>query len=171
MLYDFCSQDTELQSPVRGDCQDQYLVVSGSIWNPGFHKLCGINPDQHFYLHLDKSVGFQHIDFTITSVKPGVPYKFGLWISQVDCFEGSSIMAPGGCTQLYFGNDGVIKTFNFEGVQYLNNQDYRSCVRAESGACFMELRADTNHFMLEPVEAEDMSAEIRNVTMIKTYFQ
>ena len=71
-------------------------MVSGSVWNPGFHKLCGINPDQHFYLHLDKSVGFQHIDFTITSVTPGVPYKFGLWISQVDCFEGSSIMAPGG---------------------------------------------------------------------------
>ena len=152
---------------MRGDCEDQYLIVSGSVWNPGFHKLCGINPDQHFYLHLDKSLGFQHIDFTITSVTPGVPYKFGLWISQVDCFEGSSIMAPGGCTQLYFGNDGVIKTFNFEGVQYLNNQDYRSCVRAESGACFMELRADTNHFMLEPVEAEDMSAEIRNVKMIR----
>ena len=44
-------------------------------------------------------------------------------------------------------------------------------MRAESGACYMELRADTNHFMLEPVEAEDMSAEIRNVKMLKPYFQ
>ena len=34
----------------------------------------------------------------------------------------------------------------------------------------MELRADTNHFMLELVEAQDMSAEIRNIRMIKTYF-
>ena len=41
-------------------------------------------------------------------------------------------------------------------------------MRAESGACYMELRADTNHFMLEPVEAEDMSAEIRNIRMNKT---
>ena len=46
--------DTEMQSPKQGDCDDQYLIVSGSVWNPGFHKLCGINPDQHFYLHLDK---------------------------------------------------------------------------------------------------------------------
>ena len=48
-----------------------------------------------------------------------------------------------------------------EGVQYLNNHNYKTCIRAERNACFMELQADANHFMLEPVEAEDMSAEIR----------
>jgi hypothetical protein len=37
----------------------------------GFHKLCGINPDQHFYLHLNKEMDFQHLDFTITSVAAG----------------------------------------------------------------------------------------------------
>jgi len=153
--------DTELLSPERGDCNDQYLIVSGAIWNPGFHKLCGINPDQHFYLHLDKGMGFQHVDFTITSVTPNVPYKFGLWITQVNCFDGSSIMAPGGCTQYHFGMEGVIKSFNFEGVQYLNNQNYKTCMRSERGACYMELQADSNHFMLEPVKAEDMAKEIR----------
>ena len=45
------------------------------------------------------------------------------------------------------------------GVQYLNNQNYRSCVRAERDSCFVELQADPNHFMLEPVDAEDMSKE------------
>ena len=45
------------------------------------------------------------------------------------------------------------------GVQYLNNQNYRSCVRAERGSCFVELQADPNHFMLEPVDADDMSKE------------
>jgi hypothetical protein len=38
----------------------------------GFHKLCGINPDQHFYLHLNKEMDFQHLDFTITSVAAGI---------------------------------------------------------------------------------------------------
>ena len=46
--------DTELLSPYQGDCNDQYLIVSGSTWSTGFQKVCGINPDQHFYLHLDK---------------------------------------------------------------------------------------------------------------------
>ena len=91
-------------------------------------------------------VGFQHVDFTITSVTKNVPYKFGLWITQVvkrnisqlksalqiDCYDGSSVMAPGGCTQLHFGLEGIIKSFNFEGVQYLNNQNYHSCIRSLS---------------------------------------
>ena len=136
-------------------------LLSGSIWNPGFHKICGINPDQHFYIHLDKSIGFQHIDFTITSVATSIPYKFGLWMTQINCFEGSSLQAPGGCTQFHFGKGGVIKSFNFEGVQYLNNQNYKTCIRSEVEACFMELRADSNHFMLEPVEAEEMPTRTR----------
>ena len=61
-------------------------------------------------------MGFQHVDFTITSVAAKIPYKFGLWITQVDCFDGSSIMAPGGCTQFHFGMEGIIKSFNFEGL-------------------------------------------------------
>ena len=93
-----------------------FLNNSGSIWNPGFHKLCGINPDQHFYIHLDTSSGFQHVDFTVTSVTAKIPYKFGLWITQVNCYDGSSIKAPGGCTQYHFGSEGVIKSFNFEGI-------------------------------------------------------
>ena len=32
-------------------------------------------------------------------------------------------------------------------------------MRAERGACFVELQADANHFMLEPVEATDMNTE------------
>ena len=198
------------------------IFCSGSTWSTGFNRLCGINPDQHFYVHLDKNVcsfsiffllqfffqisttmfimtkmfvscivpmffysarstlnntsvqvscdlfissqydlwvfdaqvGFQHVDFTITSVTKNVPYKFGLWItqvvrevfpsstffyvnqwpipSQIDCYDGSSVMAPGGCTQLHFGLEGIIKSFNFEGVQYLNNQNYHSCIRLQS---------------------------------------
>ena len=61
----------------------QCTLYSGSAWNPGFRRLCGINPDQHFYLHLDTQREFQHIDFTVTTVAAGVPYKFGLWITQV----------------------------------------------------------------------------------------
>ena len=57
--------------------------------------------------------------------------------------------APGGCTQYHFGNEGVIKSFNFEGVQYLGSQNYKICIRSEAGACFVGFAADTNHFMLQ----------------------
>lgn len=58
-------------SPMEGQCEDQYLTVSGSIWNLGFTRLCGINPDQHFYVHLDKSVSFEHVDFALTTIEGG----------------------------------------------------------------------------------------------------
>ena len=56
---------------------------------------CGSNPEQRFRIcsdflwnpnaqvYLVYQVGFQHVDFTITSVTKNVPYKFGLWITQV----------------------------------------------------------------------------------------
>ena len=34
-----------------------HRIFSGSTWSTGFNRLCGINPDQHFYVHLDKDVG------------------------------------------------------------------------------------------------------------------
>ena len=42
-----------------------------------------------------------------------------MWITQIDCREASIVQAPGGCNQYYFGREGTLKTFNFEGVQYL----------------------------------------------------
>ena len=98
--------DTELLSPTEGDCVDQYLVVrssslstlplsslsswssslssswtpsrscSGSTWSTGFNRLCGINPDQHFYVHLDKNVGisflFKTLKFSSTKINASV---------------------------------------------------------------------------------------------------
>ncbi len=39
-----------------------------------------------------------------------------------ECTPDSSVLAPAGCTQFHFGSQGSVKSFNFEGVQYLNNQ-------------------------------------------------
>ena len=43
----------------------------------------------------------------------------------------------------------MVKSFNFEGVQYLAAQNYKICIRSESGACYIGYAADTNHFMLQ----------------------
>jgi hypothetical protein len=63
--------------------------------------------------------------------------------------EGSAVQAPGGCAQYHFGNEGIIKTFNFEGVQYLAGHNYKICIRSQQGACYIGYAADTNHFMLQ----------------------
>lgn len=44
--------------------------------------------------------------------------------------------APTGCLQYYSGLSGIIQTFNFaENGRHLANQDYRACVRQETGMC------------------------------------
>ena len=35
--------DTEMLSPENGNCNEQYLLVTGTIWPLGFRRLCGIN--------------------------------------------------------------------------------------------------------------------------------
>ena len=54
-----------------------YYNISGSIWPTGFGRICGINPDQHFYVHIRKEENFKHIDISITTVRINKSYKFG----------------------------------------------------------------------------------------------
>eukprot|EP00095_Tigriopus_kingsejongensis_P008235 maker-scaffold591_size129331-snap-gene-0.19 protein:Tk08235 transcript:maker-scaffold591_size129331-snap-gene-0.19-mRNA-1 annotation:"hypothetical protein DAPPUDRAFT_305676" len=145
--------DTEMLTPRQGNCADQFLVVGGDIWPTGLDKLCGINTDQHFYLHVDRERAGQgsddeiNIDFTITTVN-SKSYKFGFWVTQVDCSSQPIIEAPSGCTQYFMSTNGIIKTFNFEGVQYLANQNYRACFRTTRQSCYMSFSADTSQFEL-----------------------
>ncbi len=166
--------DTELLTPDNGNCNEQNMMISGTIWPIGVNRICGINPgflfktyytqsfrlsthatfpDQHFYIHFNDDEGAgpknDYLDIHITTAFSSKPYKFGIWITQINCRELSVVQAPGGCTQYYFGRNGLIKTFNFEGVQYLAGQNYKICIRAEPGACFVGFEAEPNHFMLQ----------------------
>ena len=86
--------DTELLTPKNGNCVDQYMTITGTIWPTGTNRICGINPgkskkiklwrflknlflDQHFYVHFNDVETFEHIDFQITTAQTSKPYKFG----------------------------------------------------------------------------------------------
>ena len=45
-------------------------------------------------------VGFQHENFTNTSPSKNIAYNCCLWITQIDCFKGSSVMDPGAAGKL-----------------------------------------------------------------------
>ena len=36
--------DTELLTPKNGNCVDQYMTITGTIWPTGTNRICGINP-------------------------------------------------------------------------------------------------------------------------------
>ena len=128
------------------------IQVAGPIWPTGFTRICGLNSDQHFYLHINRESNFSPeedtVDIIINTVAE-LNYKFGFWITQIDCSVDSNLESPSGCTQYHQGEQGTIKTFNFEGAQYLTNQNYKICIRSEQDTCYMVFQVDSNQFYLQ----------------------
>jgi hypothetical protein len=60
--------------------------------------------------------------------------------------------APSGCLQYLTGNQGFIRTFNFaENGRHLANQNYRACVRQETGMCGIAYSpCDDQSFRINP---------------------
>lgn len=60
--------------------------------------------------------------------------------------------APLGCLQYFTGGEGLIQTFNFaENGRHLANQNYRSCIRQETGMCSIAYEpCDDQSFRISP---------------------
>merc|ERR1719323_2180018 len=58
--------------------------------------------------------------------------SFSIRITQYSCnYEN---LAPTGCTQYFYGDDeGIVKSFNYDGGQHLANQNQKVCFRREDG--------------------------------------
>ena len=56
-------------------------------------------------------------------------------VTQYSC--DSPVLAPQGCTQYFYGNDGIgmVQSYNFDGGCHLADQRHTFCVRQERGNC------------------------------------
>ena len=61
--------------------------------------------------------------------------QWNIKVTQYSCDYKN--LAPPGCTQYFFGNNGVgvVKSFNFDGGRHLNAQNQNICVRREANNC------------------------------------
>ena len=84
--------DTRLLSPVRGECQQQSLQVRGSIYPLGVPSFCGVNTDQHFYIETNSQGTSSYVEFSVNT-RVSLPYKWGLWITQISCDGTRTIQA------------------------------------------------------------------------------
>lgn len=66
--------------------------------------------------------------------------------------------APSGCLQYFTGSEGMIQTFNFaENGRHLANQDYKACVRQETGMCSIAYEpCDDQSFRIGPMRPPTM---------------
>ena len=49
-------------------------------------------------------------------------YNWGLWITQLPCDGSRLLTAPTGCFQYFLESSGIMRSYNYQGGQYLNNQ-------------------------------------------------
>ncbi|CAB4067960.1 unnamed protein product [Lepeophtheirus salmonis] len=92
--------------------------------------ICGMNSGEHMYV--DSSEQCNELAFNLQGAN--ARQMWNIKITQFSCdFDN---LAPEGCTQYFFGsNTGIVKTYNFDGGQHLDNQNQRICVRRERGNC------------------------------------
>ncbi|KAK8405415.1 hypothetical protein O3P69_001751 [Scylla paramamosain] len=140
--------ETNLAPPTEGKCVRQFLAVQGTIWKPGVRRICGTNSDTHFYLEVDESANSPYVELAVSS-QTGFSYRWGLWITQIDCLIPSAIKAPAGCFQYFPDTAGEFKSFSFDDGQYYEDQHYRICLAAARGTCSITFTAQPRHFMLE----------------------
>ena len=119
--------------PTKGRCLRQNLELRGTIWPLGVESFCGINFDQHFYVEIDQSIKAQRfVEFIVTTrakISLGLEFEesvfnWGLWITQLPCDGSRYLTAPMGCFQYFLESAGVLKSYNYDGGSYLNNQVY-----------------------------------------------
>ena len=84
--------DTQLLSPVRGECSQQSLQVTGTIFPLGVNNFCGVNTDQHFYIETVSRGEASYVEFSVDT-RVAANYKWGLWITQISCDGTRTIQA------------------------------------------------------------------------------
>ncbi|CAL4088915.1 unnamed protein product, partial [Meganyctiphanes norvegica] len=82
--------EMSLAPPTEGVCVRQYLTVQGAVWPPGVQRICGTNTNTHFYIEVDDSVPFPYVELAVSS-QAGLSYRWGLWVTQIDCRTPSPI--------------------------------------------------------------------------------
>ncbi len=125
-------------SPGDGDCDlDALTTTSATKQNPPV--ICGENAGQHMYI--DAGYYGNKNDIYIKQTFTGTTFNryWKIRVSYIECHSDSRPHSQD-CVMYFTGLSGNVKTYNYHQTTeseyfHLNNQNYRICVRTESGFC------------------------------------
>ncbi|XP_040579486.1 uncharacterized protein [Lepeophtheirus salmonis] len=123
-----------------GDCTTDSFSITGE--NGGSPVICGTNSGRHMIVDSIATCNMAQFFF-------GGGFNnaaFDIKVTQFECgFEDTTLAGPSGCLQYFTGQSGVIENYAFptsiselviEGkATHLSSQDYRICIRRETGNC------------------------------------
>ncbi|KAJ6649030.1 hypothetical protein Bhyg_04262, partial [Pseudolycoriella hygida] len=119
-----------------GICDGDIFSLTGGIG--GDFILCGQNNGQHIYYDVPGGEAMARQEPSDIELFMNFTDRFAstrLWEIRIAQIPFSQ-RAPTGCLQYFTSPSGIIQTFNFaENGRHLANQNYRSCIRQETGMC------------------------------------
>ncbi|XP_059089973.1 uncharacterized protein LOC131885813 [Tigriopus californicus] len=98
--------------------------------------VCGTLTGQHMYIESART-GNTAGSLAIQTGTALGDRRYKIKVTYVDC--QSRLRAPSGCAQFFTGVSGTITSYNFQGGEFLRNQDYTHCIRQEEGFCQFQL--------------------------------
>lgn len=119
-----------------GHCTTDSFVVSGAP------VICGFNTGQHMIVDTD---GVECISATFAFSGATETRNYQIHVLQYDRSNSLDLAGAPGCLQYMTGMDGIVSTFNWNGVGDVNgpasihlaNQEYNICVRQAADRCIL----------------------------------
>lgn len=115
-----------------GVCTDKFEAAGQTGKNPP--TICGTNTGYHMYVEFGLS-STDTISLTNTFAAGGLATAktYNILLRQICCNDNWK--APTNCVQYFTGISGSVQSYNHQGSQFLESQDYQNCFRTEKGYC------------------------------------
>jgi len=125
---DFVSMSGYLTSTTAGACLDTFAAAGQTGVNPP--TICGTNTAYHMYVEFGLG-STDTITLTNTWNTAGLTTAktYNILARQIDCT--ATWKAPTDCVQYFTGLTGNVYSYNHQGGQFLQSQDYNNCIRTE----------------------------------------
>jgi len=119
-----------------GECYDTFAAAGQTGKNPP-SNICGTNTGYHMYVEFGAS-STDSVSITNTYVSNGLTTAktYNILARQISCT--AEWKAPTDCVQYFTGKSGSVKSYNFQGSQFLKGQIYNNCIRTEKGYCAIQ---------------------------------
>ncbi|XP_059087179.1 uncharacterized protein LOC131883678 isoform X2 [Tigriopus californicus] len=121
--------------PVTGDCatsMDTLIIRSPTGRNPPV--TCGTLSGQHMYFETGDTGSAGEVMIKFGASMPAKTFRIKTTYYECDNLN----KAPTDCVQYLTGLNGAFQSYNFQGGQLINNQNYVTCIRREMGHCSIQ---------------------------------
>ncbi|XP_023345542.1 uncharacterized protein LOC111714628 [Eurytemora carolleeae] len=173
---DFVTLVQGVSTNPQGCCGSSCTTVSDSLTvrgetgvNPPL--ICGTNTGEHMYIETG-NLGTDSVSLALF-VSGTSSNQWNIRVSQIPCT--ATYRAPNHCVKYFTGTTGTVTSYGFAGSTLLGSQNYKSCIRQETGYCSIVWDQTT---LNSPADAFDLTnapaagtAENRIGSCINSYVQ